>query len=180
MTWYRNWLSEALESAVPGPAVVVGHSLGGAIALACSSSRITGRILVSPAGLTRLRVSPSVMRATVPWLVRPSVRSARRLLAHMVAPSSPVPENLATWMSMVAASCRSSLVPAPLPATLLSDRRSAPCMVKTGRHDVFLPPEALGPATRHGLGVDVQVVESAGHLLMDERPDAVAAAVRAF
>ncbi|MGA4799940.1 alpha/beta fold hydrolase [Streptomyces lavendulocolor] len=39
-----------MESAVPGPAVVVGHSLGGAIALACSSSRITGRILVSPAG----------------------------------------------------------------------------------------------------------------------------------
>jgi pimeloyl-ACP methyl ester carboxylesterase len=49
MTWYGNRLGEALERAVPGPALVVGHSLGGAIALACSSSRITGRVLVSPA-----------------------------------------------------------------------------------------------------------------------------------
>ncbi|ORT57816.1 alpha/beta hydrolase [Streptomyces sp. CB03238] len=174
VTWYGSWLSEALERAVPGPAVVVGHSLGAAIALACASSRITGRVLVSPAGIARLNVSPSVVRAAVPWLACPSVRRARRLLGHMVAPGRPVSERLATWMDMVATCCRSSLAPAPLPAAVLGDRRATPCVVMTGRHDVFLPPRTLRAAARRGLGVDVKVVESAGHLLMDERPEAVA------
>ncbi|MBT2509382.1 alpha/beta hydrolase [Streptomyces sp. ISL-98] len=178
ISWYGNWLSEALERAVPGPALVVGHSLDGAIALACSSLRITGRVLVSPAGLTRLRVSPSVVAATVPWLVSPSVRRARRLLNHMVAPGRLVPGALATWMDMVATCCHSSLAPAPLPAVVLKGRRSTSCAVVTGRHDVFLPPQALGPAARRGLGVDVQVVEGAGHLLLEEEPEAVAAIVR--
>ncbi|MFF7438931.1 alpha/beta fold hydrolase [Streptomyces sp. NPDC008122] len=56
--WYGKWLTEALTQVAPEPVVVVGHSLGGAIALACASDHVAGRLLVSPAGLVRLRVSP--------------------------------------------------------------------------------------------------------------------------
>lgn len=89
-------------------------------------------------------------------------------------PGSPVPESLATWTDTVATCCHSSLAPAPLPAAVLSDRRATRRVVMTGRHDVFLPPWTMRPAARRGLGVGVHVVESAGHLLMEERPDAVA------
>jgi pimeloyl-ACP methyl ester carboxylesterase len=95
----------------------------------------------------------------------------------MVAPGRPVPGALATWMDTVATCCHSSLAPAPLPAVVLRGRQSMPCAVVAGRHDVFLPPQALEPAARRGLGVDLQVVEDAGHLLLEEEPKAVAAIV---
>ncbi len=167
-TAYGRWLGEALEAAAPGPSVVVGHSLGGAIALACASPQIAGRVLVSTAGLVRLRVGPAVLAATVPWLVRPTAPRAARLLRQMAAPGSPVPDELADWMSLVGRCCRSSLAPSPLPPAVLADRRAVPCVAAVGNHDVFLPPRRLGPAVRRGLGTDLRVVDGAGHLLLDE------------
>lgn len=49
-SWYGKWLTEALARAAPGPVVVVGHSLGGAVALACDAPQIVGRVLLSSAG----------------------------------------------------------------------------------------------------------------------------------
>lgn len=169
--WYGRWLTEALEQAVPGPALVVGHSLGGAIVLASDSPRITGRVLLSSAGLVRLLVPPSIVAATVPWLARPTVLRAARVLRPMVAPGGQVPDELAEWMTVVARCCHSSLAPAPLPPWLLAERRSVPCVVATGRHDVFLPPQRVAPAAQRHLGARLHVLESSGHLLLDESPD---------
>lgn len=180
MTWYGSWLGEALEQTVPGPVVVVGHSLGGAIALACDSPQIIGRVLLSTAGLTRLRVPAALMAATVPWLVRPSVPRASRLLRHMSAPGRLLPTELCEWMAMVARCCRSSLAPAPLPPALVDRRRPVPCVVATGHHDVFLPPHVLSPAVRRRLGTNLKVVDDAGHLILDEEPARVAAMVHEF
>nr|WP_246890219.1 MULTISPECIES: alpha/beta hydrolase [unclassified Streptomyces] len=171
--WYGQWLTEALEQVVPGPAVVVGHSLGGAIVLASDSPRITGRVLLSSAGLVRLLVPPSIVAATVPWLARPTVLRAVRVLRPMVAPGGRVPDELAEWMTVVARCCHSSLAPAPLPPRLLAERRSVPCVVATGRHDVFLPPQRVAPAAQRHLGARLHVLESSGHLLLDESPDEI-------
>lgn len=178
--WYGRWLSEALARAVPGPAVVVGHSLGGAVALACDSPQIVGRVLLSTAGVTRLRVPAPLLAATVPWLVRPSVPRAAAVLRHMCAPGQGVPGHLCAWMDLVARSCRTSLAPRPLPSALLERRRSMPALVATGRFDPFLPPRALGPAARRRLGLELRVIEGAGHLLLDEAPVEVAAVVEEF
>lgn len=180
MAWYGRWLAETLEQAVPGPAVVIGHSLGGAIALAASSPRIVGRVLVSPAGLARLKVPPPVLADTLPWLVRPSVPRAAQLLRRMLAPGRRVPADLCAWMALVGRCCRSSLAPPPLPSELLVRQNSAPRLVMAGRHDIFLPPGSLGPAARRRLGVGLHVVDGAGHLLLDEQPDRVADLVEEF
>ncbi|MFD7511976.1 alpha/beta fold hydrolase, partial [Streptomyces sp. NPDC059853] len=174
MGWYGKWLGEVLEQVTPGPVVVVGHSLGGAIALACGSGRIAGRVLLSTAGLSRARVSPALLAATVPWLARPSLSRAAGLLRHMAAPDRSLSPELAEWMALVARECRSSLAPAPLPRTVVERRRSVPCLVATGRHDAFFPPPALSAAVRDRLGTECRVVEGAGHLLLDEEPAAVA------
>lgn len=177
MAWYGQWLSEALEQVAPGRAVVVGHSLGGAIALTCASPLIAGRVLVSPAGLTRLRVSLPVLAATLPWLARPSVPRAERLLRLMMAPGALVPDELSEWMAVVARCCRSSLAPSPLPSGVLADRRTVACLVATGRHDGFLSPWSLGPAVQRQLGIYPQIVDGAGHLLLEEAPGRIAGLV---
>ena len=85
MTWYGAWLDEVLTAATAGPVVVVGHSLGGAVALACPTPRIRARVAVSTAGLIRLRVTPRLLSATAPWLARPNPDRTRRLLRLMAA-----------------------------------------------------------------------------------------------
>lgn len=171
--WYGQWLAEALDRTIPGPVVVVGHSLGGAIALACPSPQITGRVLVAPAGLARLAVTPAVLAATVPWLARPTTTRTHRLLRQMMAPDSQVPDELTEWMTLVARCCRSSLAPMPLPAETLAARRASTTLVAAGHHDVFLPPTRLGPAVRRHLGIDLRPLDGAGHLILDEQPGTV-------
>ncbi len=175
MAWYGAWLAEALEQAVTGPAVVVGHSLGGAITLACASPRIKARVLLSTAGLVRLLVPPAVLTSTLPWLARPTSPRAARLVRHMVAPGGQVPAEVAEWMALVARCCHSSLAPMPLPPAVLANGRTVPCVVATGSHDVFLPPRRLGPAARRHLGVDLHVLDGSGHLLLDEEPHNIVA-----
>ncbi|MFI1932500.1 alpha/beta fold hydrolase [Streptomyces sp. NPDC020330] len=181
LSWYGKWLTEALASAVPGPVVVVGHSLGGAVALACDAPQIVGRVLLSSAGLVRLRVPVPLLAATVPWLLRPTVARSTALVRHMAAPGEGcVPALLGEWMDLVGRCCRTSLAPPPLPSGLLELRRSVPTLVLTGQFDPFLPPRHLGPAARRRLGAEFTVIEGAGHLLLDESPKAVLVAVREF
>jgi pimeloyl-ACP methyl ester carboxylesterase len=175
--WYGQWLTEALEQTVPGQALVVGHSLGGAGVLAFGSPRIAGRLLLSSAGLARLLVPPAVLAATVPWLTRPTVPRAARVLRHMVAPGRRVPDELAEWTALVARCCRSSLAPPPLPSALPADRRPVPCLVATGRHDALLPPRRVGPAALRYLGITLHILDSSEHRLLDEAPDEIVALV---
>jgi pimeloyl-ACP methyl ester carboxylesterase len=128
-------------------------------------------VLLSSAGLVRLLVPPAVVAATVPWLARPTVPRTTRVLRRMVAPGGQVPDELAEWMTLVAGCCHSSLAPAPLPPELLAERRSVPCVVATGRHDIFLPPRRVRPAAQRHLGATLHVLEGSGHLLLDESPD---------
>ncbi|WP_405501711.1 alpha/beta fold hydrolase [Streptomyces anulatus] len=180
-SWYGKWLAEALAQAVPGPVVVVGHSLGGAVSLACDAPQIVGRVLLSSAGLVRLRVPAPLLAATLPWLLRPTVARSTALVRRMAAPGQGhVADHLGEWMDLVGRCCRTSLAPTPLPSGLLELRRSVPALVVAGQFDPFLPPRHLGPAARRRLGAEFRVVEGAGHLLLDESPAAVLVAVREF
>lgn len=180
-SWYGTWLTEVLSRAVPGPVVVVGHSLGGAVALACDAPQIVGRVLLSSAGIVRLRVPVPLLAATVPWLLRPTVARSTALVRHMAAPGrgqGHVADGLGEWMDLVGRCCRTSLAPPPLPSGLLELRSSVPTLVVMGQFDPFLPPCHLGPAARRRLGAEFRVIEGAGHLLLDESPEAVLVAVR--
>ncbi|GAA0466458.1 alpha/beta fold hydrolase [Streptomyces olivaceiscleroticus] len=170
LPWYGHWLTQALEQVTSGPAIVVGHSLGAAIALAAQSPHITGRLLLSPGGLVRLAVPAPVLRATLPWLLRPTVPRSRRLLGEMSAPSHPVPEHLVEWMTLVGETCRSTLAPGPLPTDVTRRARAVPCAVAVGAHDIFLPPVRLVPAVRCLLSTEAHVLDGAGHLLLDNVP----------
>ncbi|QUH06295.1 hypothetical protein HUO13_27610 [Saccharopolyspora erythraea] len=48
--------------------------------------------------------------------------------------------------------------------------------VLVGDHDVFLPVRALAPTVRDTLGIEPQIVPSAGHLMIEEQPARLASA----
>jgi pimeloyl-ACP methyl ester carboxylesterase len=177
MAWYGRWLGELLDETVAGQAIVVGHSLGGAISLACNSPRVAGRVLVSTAGLIRLAVGLPVMSATMPWLLRPTLKRSEALLRLLAGPRHTPPATLVEWYTLVAGNCRSSLAPSPLPQRALAHALTSPRLVVVGEHDVFLQPKRLGSASLRRLGTDLKVVPRAGHLVSDEEPEAIASYV---
>ncbi|MFI7345847.1 alpha/beta fold hydrolase [Streptomyces sp. NPDC049936] len=170
LSWYGEWLSEVIETISSERVAVMGHSFGAAIALSSDSPRINRLVLVSPGGLTRLRLTPTVLAASAAWFLRPAPSHSARLLRAMLAPGHPPRDELVDWMTLVARHSRSS--GAPGAATLST--RSITRLVVTGEHDVFLPPRRLGPAVRGTLGAELGVVSEAGHLVVEERPEYLA------
>jgi pimeloyl-ACP methyl ester carboxylesterase len=60
LAWYGRTLDEILAAMDADGVVLVGNSLGAAVALAADSPRIAARALVSPAGFIRLRLDPKL------------------------------------------------------------------------------------------------------------------------
>ncbi|MGW8356882.1 alpha/beta fold hydrolase [Streptomyces wedmorensis] len=173
LSWYGAWLSGVVEQACAGPVVVMGHSFGAAIALSSASPRIESLVLASPGGLTKLRLTPGVLAASAAWFMRPAPAHSARLLRAMHGPGHRPREALVDWMTLVSRHARSSGAPgaAEFPA------RAVPRVVVNGSHDVFLPLKRLRPAARTRLGVDLDVIDGAGHLVVEEQPTALAALV---
>jgi pimeloyl-ACP methyl ester carboxylesterase len=165
LTWYGRILAEVLDAIDGERVVLVGHSLGAAVALAADSSRIAGRALVAPAGFTRLSLDPKLAVASALWLLQPTAEHTRRLLRMFVVPGEEPPETEVEWMTLLAACCRTTLAPPPLPAELLARRAGLPCVVAVGEHDRFLPPRRLLPAVRRTLNLESRVFPSVGHLI---------------
>ena len=171
--WYGRKLAEVLNAIDTEPVVAVGHSLGGAVLLSCDSERIAGRVLLAPAGIAPLHVDIRMMVPSLRWLLAPTLERTEAMLEGFTAPGNPPPESIAQWLHFVAVHCRSTLAPPPLPDETLQRRLGSPLIVATGAHDRFLPPSRLGPAARAKLDVDLEVIDGAGHLAGDERPEAV-------
>ena len=162
--WYGQVLDEVLTAADLDRVVLVGNSLGAAVALAAGSPRIAARALVSPAGFIRLTVDPALALASARWLLRPTARHTRRMLRLFTAPGEDPPETDVEWMTLMAASCRTTLAPPPLPTALLARRAGRPCVVGTGEHDRFLLPRRLAPALRQTMDLDLRTLPGMGHL----------------
>jgi pimeloyl-ACP methyl ester carboxylesterase len=177
LAWYGRVLDEVLAAVDADGVVLVGNSLGAAVALAAGSPRIAARALVSPAGFIRLGVDPRLALASAVWLLRPTAEHTRRMLRLFVAPGAEPPETEVEWMALMATSCRTTLAPPPLPAELLARRAERPCVVGVGEHDRFLPPRRLAPAVRRTMDLDLRVFPGMGHLTTPDRLDDVVSLV---
>ncbi|MBB5630093.1 alpha/beta fold hydrolase [Sphaerisporangium krabiense] len=177
LAWYGQVLDEVLTAADLDDVVLVGNSLGAAVALAAASPRIAARALVSPAGFIRLTVDPVMALASTRWLLRPTAEHTRGMLRMFVAPGEDPPETEVEWMTLMAASCRTTLAPPPLPAALQTRRADRPCVVGVGEHDRFLPPRRLAPAVRSTMNLDLRILPGMGHLTTPAHLDDVVALI---
>lgn len=164
LAWYGYRLNEILNAMNARGVVLVGNSLGAAVALAADSPRIRGRALISPAGFIRLTIDPKLALASTAWLLHPSPGHTRSMLRLFVPPGADAPETEVEWMTLMASCCRTTLAPPPLPSGTLSQRATVPCIVGVGDHDRFLPPHRLVPAVRRTMNLDVQILPGMGHL----------------
>ena len=183
-----------------GPAVLVGHSMGGMVAqelAALAPDRLAGLVLAS--------TSPAFGKPGGDWQ-RDFLQSrfapldaglgmaglAAQLVPAMVAPGFAAPGFVAGTASPVLAAAQAMLAGVPeatyrlaVTALVSFDRRAhlpaiaVPTLVITGEHDRTAPPEVSRRMAERIPGATCTIVPGAGHLLNLEQPQAFNAALLA-
>jgi pimeloyl-ACP methyl ester carboxylesterase len=181
MDAYGAWVGEVIEYvrrwSGARTLTLVGHSLGGAVALAAPTADVAAIVLVDPAGFAPVRVSPAVLLSTLSWLLIPSGRTSSGLLRHMLAADRRPQPTLVEWMSLVARHTRPAGAPGPLAVGVTSRWRQTPRAVLSGQRDCFLDPVGLGRAVEERFGVPLKVLPGLGHLSVEDDPVGLSSAI---
>ena len=183
---YAAAVADVLRELDCGPAVVVGHSLGGSIAIALAAHRpVLVRGLVLIATCVKLPLVDSVGERLVAFLPGP----LRRLFFSMAkkvlfAPDAPADAVAITMQELRA--CR--------PESLLADVRAAramdltdqaaaldvPTVVLAGTRDRLTPPALAERLSALIRGSRLRIVDGAGHMLPQEAAERVNREIAAF
>ncbi|MGD8463926.1 MAG: alpha/beta fold hydrolase [Anaerolineae bacterium] len=178
---YGDWLRAFLDAVDLHHAVLVGHSMGGAIALDMAlryPQRVAGlglvatgaRLPVAPAILEGILTEPqAAVRLICDWAFGPEapeelVRLGRRQMGQV-----PARVLYGDFVACDAFDVRPSL-----------DGISAPTLVLCGTRDRMTPVKYSTYLRDHISGTVLHLVEGAGHMVMIERPQALVRALAAF
>jgi pimeloyl-ACP methyl ester carboxylesterase len=196
---FAESLAALVDGAGAGPAPLVGHSFGGAVALRLAIRRpelVSALVLAGAAG-----ISSGTRRAryalTITGLVQPGKRIAprRRLVSRSAllrtlvfgrwgaADPPAFPPDVAE--SFLAGPARHTDTVSAAKALVRDDPRQeldrvrCPCLVLWGARDTQLP---IGDAFEYArrLSAPLRAIADCGHLLIGERPDACADAIESF
>lgn len=190
-------LGELIEQTCATPPVLVGMSLGGSIAArfaADHGDRLAGLVLVAAGGLAgRVRPAPGVLSALIRHSVRPSQRTARRMLRQVTVDPERVRRRMGErWEPFLAYLVDRSRTPSvkkanrrllrelgfpPIPPEDLA-RISVPTTLIWGRHDRVMPLRTAEEASAR-YGWPLHVIEDAGHVSLVEQPEAFLRALQA-
>ena len=184
---YAAAVADFLIELACGPVIVVGHSLGGAIAIALAARRpalVRGLVLI--ASCVRLPLVDSVGERLVAYLPGPLRRLLFFSMAKKVlfAPGAPV-DAIETTMRELR-SCR--------PEAILNDVRAAramdltehaaaldvPTLVLAGSRDRLTTPALAQELSRLIRGSRLRVADGAGHMLFLEAPEWVSREIATF
>lgn len=178
---YRDVVVACLRAAGAAPAVLVGHSMGGAIAQAVALAEpdvLRGLVLVGTGA--RLRVHPSIFEA----LRQDPVEAARLLLDWGFGAAAPPalrdegPRDLLRCPAQVIEgdfrACDGFDVMAEV------GRIRVPSLIVCGEQDALTPPKYARFLHQRIPGSRLALVPDAGHYVMRERPAAVNAALGEF
>ncbi len=176
------FVSSFIDAEVPGDYVLVGHSLGGAVAIEqalTGSERLRGLVLLATGA--RLRVHPMILQLF-------------EQLAASGAPPEPTPGLFQSGADPALIEEARAILRQTPPASGLTDWRAAnafdrmhelanisvPVLVIAGTADALTPPKYAEYLHAHIPQSEILVLEGAGHMLPMERAAEVATAVRGF
>ena len=173
-------VAELAQALALGRIILVGHSLGGLVALAYAHAhpdQVAGLALVTCAA--RLRVSPQIPTLLASaWASWPAFFAAA---AH--SPDTPA-DTRRRSAAIACAACQEQTL-ADFRAVAAFDGRPllgslrVPALVVAGEHDVLVSAAAAGKLAA-GLGVPLHVLPHSGHMPMHEQPDGLAEVLATF
>jgi pimeloyl-ACP methyl ester carboxylesterase len=177
---YRDAVGTVCANLEIDKVVLVGHSMGGLIALATAAAwpeRVAGVVLVASGA--RLAVSPNVYRR-----IREDYAKYPEWLAK-VAWSPATPREIVERWNGVTVTAEQEITDADFQAIDRFDARDllgrikAPTLVVGGADDLLTPPK-LSHELGQIAGARVAILPEAGHMLLLERPDAFHAELDLF
>lgn len=179
---YASWLSDVFDGLAIDRASLIGHSLGGWMAISMAmtfSIRLNRLILLAPAAsihsfgwLTKLNLT------LAPFMIRPPARSTLRFAA---AKGAILEQRFIDLMDLMNKYCR----PEVMTPTVYSDEELAtiatPTLLLIGDQErIYKPAAAIRRATQLIRDIRTEIVPNAGHLLTMEQPDFVNGRILAF
>jgi pimeloyl-ACP methyl ester carboxylesterase len=189
------WLGELVDRTCPAPPVLVGASLGGSLAARFAAEhgdRLAGLVLIGMGGLVgRVRIPPATLLALVRHSVRPSERTALRMLRQVSVDVDRLARRMGErWAPFRAYSLELSRTPSvqranrrllrelglrQVPPEALA-RIGVPTTLIWGRQDRVMPVAAAREASAR-YGWPLEVIDDAGHFLAADQPEAFLAAL---
>jgi pimeloyl-ACP methyl ester carboxylesterase len=184
-----RWLDELIEQTCPAPPVLVGVTVGGAIAARFATQhgrRLAGLVLVDTLGLAPFEPAPRFGIALHRFLARPTLGSYERLMEFCTFDLDRVRERLGERWGPYAAyavelardarvqaalgSLIGQFAAAPIPPEQLA-RIDVPTTLVWGRHDLATPLHVAEAASAR-YGWPLHVVEDAGDEPFLDQPEA--------
>jgi pimeloyl-ACP methyl ester carboxylesterase len=191
-----TWLGELIDRTCPTPPVVVGHMLGGAIALRFALEhleKVDRLVLVDTFGLRWFRPAPRLALALARYIRRPTEVSFDRLYDHCAADAralrASMGEEWAAFRADVLAGADSDNLKTALPSLMRAfavrrvprralRRLDVPVSLIWGREDSATPLKVAARVSRQ-YGWPLQIIDGAADDPGLEQPDATARAIRA-
>lgn len=175
---YADFIIRFMDVVGLAKAIVAGHSMGGAIAMTIAlryPDRIAGLVLVGTGA--RLRVLPAILEG----ILHDFERTVALICEYAYAPSAPQELVLQGQRQMLQVAPR--VIHNDFAACNAFDVMErlgeihCPTLVICGSEDKLTPPKYATFLVERIAGAELALIDGAGHMVMMEKPDDVAAAI---